>query len=119
MTSDPWGPLLLFFVANTVQSLATGQAFTLINIVGLGVMIVSLIAYVGLIGSGGSDVFGAGATVAAVARAAAIGLFVGAVTTIVVSNSLTFDNPIIIFLNVAIGGYAIFGAIGSAKPGAA
>lgn len=119
MGSGPWPTLLIFFGVNLLQNLFTGGTISVLSMVELGVMIVSLVAYVGLIGSGGSDVFGVGSTVAAVARAVAITAFIASIVAVVVGGYLQFANPIIAFLNLAIGGFAVFQAISAAKPGAA
>lgn len=122
--SGPWPIVLVIILVNVVIALATSQTIELMDIAAVVVMVAGLVTYIGLIGSQGSDIFGVGSTTVAVTRAASLLLFVGAIVAIAlggpsVSGSqadATIATLVFAFINLAMGGFAIFSALAAAKP---
>ncbi|HUR61574.1 MAG TPA: hypothetical protein VM286_04340 [Candidatus Thermoplasmatota archaeon] len=119
MSAGPWPVLLLLILVNLIVNLATGTPVSTLTITEVVVLVTSLVVYVGLIGSGGSDVLGIGETAVGVARQLALVAFIAAVVALAVTNSVLVDNLLVGFVDLALGGFAVFQAISIAKPGAA
>ncbi len=114
-----WPSLLILFFIQAIEGFATGTGFTPMTITALALVAVGLVLYVSLNGSTGSDLFGVGATTIAVTKSAALIGYVAGVALLIAASLASTGNFLLAFLNLAVGGFAFFGAVQQAKPGAA
>jgi hypothetical protein len=113
-----WLTLLMILFVKVIVAAAKGDTVSLVTVAEVVILVVSLITYISLIGANGSDPLSGGSTAFVLARTIALTAFIADIIAISVIDGAGSPGFILGFINLGLGGLAVFQGIGAAKPSA-